>query len=179
MQPKHFAASGEVRVLNKITRGYERECLRVDAAGRLAHLAPPAGPGRQADATLDHHDYAEALPGVHHAALAGPGLPPAVPARAAPFQRTRLGEELMWAGSMPCQVGTDADIPIADYGSLHAARFKSVYREGLGLRYGRQMQTIAGAHYNWSLPEAFWPILQALCPRPRLTPTSSASATSV
>jgi glutamate--cysteine ligase len=37
------------------------------------------------------------------------------------------------------------------------------YRQGLGLRYGRAMQTIAGAHYNWSLPEAFWPILRDCC----------------
>jgi glutamate--cysteine ligase len=26
------------------------------------------------------------------------------------------------------------------------------------------MQTIAGAHYNWSLPQAFWAILKDLCP---------------
>ncbi|MEG2047803.1 MAG: glutamate--cysteine ligase, partial [Comamonas sp.] len=29
---------------------------------------------------------------------------------------------------------------------------KSVYRMGLGHRYGRRMQTISGIHYNWSLP---------------------------
>jgi glutamate--cysteine ligase len=81
-----------------------------------------------------------------------------------------LGTELMWAGSMPCRLGADADIPIADYGGSNAARFKAVYREGLGLRYGRHMQTIAGAHYNWSLPDAFWATLKDLCPpvRPEL-----------
>ncbi|MDD2926446.1 glutamate--cysteine ligase, partial [Rhodoferax sp.] len=75
-----------------------------------------------------------------------------------------LGGEFLWAGSMPCKIGTDADIAIANYGSSNAARFKQVYREGLGLRYGRAMQTIAGAHYNWSLPQAFWPMLQDCCP---------------
>jgi glutamate--cysteine ligase len=29
------------------------------------------------------------------------------------------------------------------------------------------MQTIAGAHYNWSLPQAFWAILKDLCPPTR------------
>jgi glutamate--cysteine ligase len=31
-------------------------------------------------------------------------------------------------------------------------RAKSVYRVGLGHRYGRRMQTISGIHYNWSMP---------------------------
>jgi glutamate--cysteine ligase len=31
-----------------------------------------------------------------------------------------------------------------------------VYRIGLGHRYGRFMQTIAGVHYNFSLPDEFW-----------------------
>ena len=31
-------------------------------------------------------------------------------------------------------------------------RAKSVYRMGLGHRYGRRMQTISGIHYNWSMP---------------------------
>jgi glutamate--cysteine ligase len=39
-----------------------------------------------------------------------------------------------------------------------------VYREGLGLRYGRAMQTIAGAHYNWSLPVDFWLAMRECCP---------------
>jgi glutamate--cysteine ligase len=33
---------------------------------------------------------------------------------------------------------------------------KTVYRLGLGHRYGRLMQAIAGIHYNFSMPEAFW-----------------------
>jgi len=37
-------------------------------------------------------------------------------------------------------------------GSSNSGRAKSVYRMGLGHRYGRRMQTIAGIHYNWSLP---------------------------
>jgi len=37
---------------------------------------------------------------------------------------------------------------------------KTVYRVGLGHRYGRSMQTIAGIHYNFSLPDDFWRVLQ-------------------
>jgi glutamate--cysteine ligase len=38
---------------------------------------------------------------------------------------------------------------------------KNIYRQGLGYRYGRQMQIIAGVHFNYSLPAAFWPAYQA------------------
>jgi glutamate--cysteine ligase len=38
---------------------------------------------------------------------------------------------------------------------------KTVYRLGLGQRYGRLMQTIAGIHYNFSIPDALWQALQA------------------
>jgi glutamate--cysteine ligase len=72
-------------------------------------------------------------------------------------------KESMWAGSMPCVLSKEADIPLADYGTSNSGKMKYVYREGLGLRYGRHMQTIAGAHYNWSLPQAFWEHLHTQC----------------
>src|SRR5678816_4302109 len=34
---------------------------------------------------------------------------------------------------------------------------KTVYRNGLGVRYGRMMQAISGVHYNYSFPEKMWP----------------------
>ena len=45
-------------------------------------------------------------------------------------------------------------IPLGYYGTSNVGRAKSVYRMGLGHRYGRRMQTISGIHYNWSLPGA-------------------------
>ena len=62
------------------------------------------------------------------------------------------GEEMLWASSMPCGLPTDETIPLGRYGSSNVGRAKSVYRMGLGHRYGRRMQTISGIHYNWSLP---------------------------
>jgi glutamate--cysteine ligase len=53
---------------------------------------------------------------------------------------------------MPCGLPADETIPIGNYGSRNVGRAKSVYRMGLGHRYGRRMQTISGIHYNWSLP---------------------------
>ncbi len=44
------------------------------------------------------------------------------------------------------------DHPLARFGSSNVGRAKSIYRMGLGHRYGRRMQTISGIHYNWSMP---------------------------
>jgi glutamate--cysteine ligase len=53
---------------------------------------------------------------------------------------------------MPCGLPTDETIPLGRYGSSNVGRAKSVYRMGLGHRYGRRMQTISGIHFNWSMP---------------------------
>jgi glutamate--cysteine ligase len=43
---------------------------------------------------------------------------------------------------MPCRLPTDENIPLGVYGTSNVGRAKSVYRMGLGHRYGRRMQTI-------------------------------------
>lgn len=62
---------------------------------------------------------------------------------------------------MPCHLPDEAEIPIAWYGTSHIGMLKHVYRRGLALRYGKTMQCIAGVHYNFSLAEALWQVLQA------------------
>ena len=167
---RQFAGSGQAQVLRGITRGYERECLRVDASGQLATSPHPLALGSKLTHPWITTDYSEALLEFITPPSQDAAFPLAFLRELHRFSASRLGTELMWAGSMPCRLGADADIPIADYGRSNAARFKAVYREGLGLRYGRHMQTIAGAHYNWSLPDAFWATLKDLCPpvRPEL-----------
>ena len=45
------------------------------------------------------------------------------------FVCARIGDELLWAASMPCILGSDdADIPVARFGSSNAGRSKTVYR---------------------------------------------------
>ena len=39
---------------------------------------------------------------------------------------------------------------------------KTVYRNGLGLRYGRMMQAISGVHFNYSFPLPFWEVWAAV-----------------
>lgn len=78
------------------------------------------------------------------------------------FVYRNLDNEILWATSMPCVVAGETDIPLALYGSSNAAKMKTIYRRGLGLRYGRAMQVIAGVHFNYSFSDEFWQQYQHL-----------------
>lgn len=66
-------------------------------------------------------------------------------------------DEVIWPVSMPALLPENEDqIPIADFGRSNVGRLKSLYRIGLGHRYGKSMQSIAGVHYNFSLQEEFF-----------------------
>lgn len=78
------------------------------------------------------------------------------------FVYRNLDNEILWATSMPCVVAGETSIPLAVYGSSNAAQMKTAYRHGLGLRYGRAMQVIAGVHFNYSFSGKFWQQYQQL-----------------
>ncbi len=154
-----FSATQAAQVLQGITRGFEKECLRVDAQGHLAQTAHPRELGSKLTHPWITTDYAESLLEFITPPSQDPSFPLAFLRDIHRYTARNLNGETMWPGSIPCEVGEDKDIALADYGSSNSARIKYVYRNGLGLRYGRPMQTIAGVHYNWSMPEAFWPFL--------------------
>ena len=76
------------------------------------------------------------------------------------FVYRHLDDELLWATSMPSNLHGDASIPIAQFGKSNIGRMKSVYRNGLGLRYGRIMQAISGVHFNYSFSTYLWDVLE-------------------
>lgn len=160
---QRFFSRDRAHVLRGITRGYERECLRVDAEGHIAQTSHPLALGSKLTHPWITTDYAEALLEFITPPSQDPAFPLAFLHDIHRFTAQKLPGEILWAGSMPCVVGDDKSIAIADYGTTNSARMKMLYREGLGLRYGRHMQTIAGAHYNWSLPDEFWSILKDCC----------------
>ena len=146
--------------LRELTRGIEKESLRVKANGALAGTPHPRALG----AALTHPhittDFSEAqvelITGVHADAES------CVRELAEIHQYVyrHLGDELLWSSSMPCRLPPDDDIPIGQYGASNVGKLKTVYRLGLARRYGRRMQTISGVHYNFSLPEAAMTALQ-------------------
>jgi glutamate--cysteine ligase len=144
------------RLLTRIQRGLEKESLRLDLQGRLAQTPHPAGLG----APLTHRSittgYSEALLEFITPVETDISASLNTLADIHSFVYHTLEDEILWGASMPCIVSGDEGIPVAQYGSSNVARMKTVYRYGLGHRYGRKMQTIAGIHYNFSMPAQFW-----------------------
>ena len=60
-------------------------------------------------------------------------------------------DEVLWSNSMPCYIGDESEIRIAEYGSSNIGKLKNIYRKGLRVRYGSIMQCVAGIHYNFSI----------------------------
>lgn len=146
--------------LTGIARGIEKESLRVEANGMLAQTPHPASLG----AALTHPnittDFSEAL--LEFITAPSSSIDTVMNQLEEIHRVTyqNIGDELLWVNSMPCQLGSDASIPIGQYGSSNVGKMKSAYRRGLGNRYGRLMQTIAGIHYNFSVPDSLWEDLQ-------------------
>ena len=148
-------------LLRQCLHGIERECLRVDGNGQLALTPHPQTLGSALTHAQITTDYSESLLEFITPAEADPAETLADLERIHRFAYSKLGDEYLWSPSMPGPLPAEAEIPIARYGSSNIGRLKYVYRQGLALRYGKAMQCIAGIHYNFSLPETLWPLLQA------------------
>ncbi len=138
--------------LTAMRRGIEKESLRTDTRGWLAHTSHPASLGSALTHPCITTDFSESQLELITAPNADAMSCLAELRQVHQFVQREIGDELMWASSMPCELPPDETIPIGRYGSSNVGRAKSVYRMGLGLRYGRRMQTISGIHYNWSIP---------------------------
>jgi len=147
----------DIRLLHAGLFGLEKESLRVSASGGIAMTPHP----RSLGSALTHPDittdYSEALMEFITPPLASVGDALDYLADLQAFVYRRLDGEMLWATSMPCVLAGNQNIPVAEYGSSNAGRMKRLYRVGLGHRYGRVMQVIAGVHFNWSLADELWP----------------------
>ncbi|PIE01377.1 MAG: glutamate--cysteine ligase [Thiothrix nivea] len=156
--------------LRESRTGLEKESLRVNPDGYISQTAHPAEFG----AALTHPwittDYAESLlelitPPQKRATAALDFL---LDVETFVYQQLQ-NDELLWTTSMPCIIGGEDDIRIAEYGSSNAGRMKHIYRQGLARRYGKIMQVIAGVHFNYSIAETFWPIWHQFEAEPQLS----------
>jgi glutamate--cysteine ligase len=148
--------SGEPQILQGGRKGVEKESLRVTPRGELAHTPHPRALGSALTSEHITTDYSESLIELVTPAFTHSWELLQYLLDLHQFVYRHLGDELLWATSMPCAIERDEDIPLAEYGSSHVGRMKTVYRNGLGLRYGRMMQAISGVHFNYSFPLPFW-----------------------
>ncbi|MBC7608299.1 MAG: glutamate--cysteine ligase, partial [Polaromonas sp.] len=137
-------------------RGIEKESLRAQPAGGLALTPHPAALGSALTHPSITTDFSESqvelVTGAHASVEAA--INELTQIHQFTYRSMKdIGDDMLWVSSMPCGLPTDETIPIARFGSSNVGRAKSVYRMGLGHRYGRRMQTISGIHYNWSFPD--------------------------
>lgn len=152
------------------TIGIERESLRSTADGRLATTRHPETLGNVYTHPNITIDYGEAL-------LEFVTNPHSTPAAAyqqllhlQQFTAQRIGEEKLWAPSMPCRLPDNPEhIELGYFGQSNGGKLRRLYRVGLAYRYGRPMQMIAGVHFNYSPPTALW---QTLAERENLALTA-------
>ena len=146
------------QIISKIKRGIEKESLRIDSTGHLSRRSHPSQLGSALTHPFITTDYSEALlelvtPTFHSCEEALGHLD-----ELHRIVYYHIDDELLWVNSLPCLLGNESQIPIAEYGKSNIGRMKRIYRRGLALRYSRKMQIIAGIHYNFSVPNEFWKI---------------------
>ncbi|HVW70892.1 MAG TPA: glutamate--cysteine ligase [Steroidobacteraceae bacterium] len=147
---------GQPEILQGGRKGVEKESLRVTPAGALAQTPHPRLLG---SALTNEHittDYSESLIELVTPAFTASWELLQYLLDLHQFVYRHLGDELLWATSMPGAIQRDEDIPIAQFGRSHVGQMKTIYRKGLGVRYGRMMQAISGVHFNYSFPLPFW-----------------------
>jgi glutamate--cysteine ligase len=152
---------GRAGLIRNGLRGVEKESLRLGADGALSRRPHPPSWGAALTHPYITTDYSEALPELVTPPQRTQWETLQFLCDVHAFIQRRLDGELLWPASMPCDLPPDDEIPIAHYGPSNLGRMKTVYRRGLGHRYGRAMQAIAGVHFNYSLPPKFWPEYQA------------------
>jgi len=153
-------ASGQVDTLSQSRIGIEKESLRAAETGGISQTPHPQSLGSPLTNPYITTDFSEAMMELI--------TPPCDSVEQAldflndlqVFVYSHLREEILWATSMPCVVESGDSIPIAQYGKSNAGMMKTVYRRGLGYRYGRTMQVIAGVHFNYSFSDGFWALYQ-------------------
>lgn len=155
-----LSAPDAVGLLRGGLRGVERECLRVNRDGHVSRAGHPLALGSALTNRYITTDYSEALLEFVTPPVGTNWETLQLLFDIHQFATANIGAELLWPLSMPCRLRSEADIPLARYGTSNIGTLKHIYRRGLGYRYGRYMQAIAGIHYNYSPPEGFWPLYQ-------------------
>lgn len=138
------------KLLKKSGHGIERECLRVDPAGKISKKTHPESLGSTLCNPYITTDFGEAqLELISPVFRSEKGVLKFLE-NLHTFILKNLNGEMIWASSIPCAYQTAEEIRLAEYGETEAGRLKHLYRQGLSHRYGRIMQTLSGVHYNFS-----------------------------
>ncbi len=152
-----------VDLIKNVSMGLEREGLRITPEGKLSQIPHPKLLGSSFTNPNITTDFSENLlefvTNVYHSPET---LYQALDEIHA-YTEQCIGDELIWPDSMPPEIDSEDDIPVAQFGTTNAAKMKTLYRTGLSNRYGKMMQVIAGIHFNFSLSDDFFRAFQKVC----------------
>lgn len=141
--------------------GLEKEGLRVDMEGYLAHTPHPFGDDPHYDRDFCENqvelvtDVFDSVEGVWEE------LARMQQVLAGKLAGLETGRELMWPFSNPPYVRGEEDVPIAQF--TGEKREKTVYREYLAEKYGRKKMLFSGIHFNYSMSDRLIRILYLQC----------------
>ena len=155
-------ACGGSSFLTSPMHGLEKEGLRVDNSGNIALTPHPSALGSSLTNGYITTDFSESLLELITPVITDPAEAIDYLTAVHQYIYSHLDEEIIWAASMPCRVDDPSIIPIARFGSSNLGQMKHIYRRGLAHRYGKMMQSIAGIHFNFSLPDTFFETYQKL-----------------
>lgn len=136
--------------------GVEKESLRVKPDGRISQAKHPQILGSPLTHPCITTDFSEALIELITPPCTNSSEVLDFLTDTETFVHQQLPSEYLWSSSMPCFLNSQKEIPIAQYGSSQLGQMKTIYRRGLAHRYGKNMQVIAGMHFNFSFSSNLW-----------------------
>ena len=150
-----LADKGDVNLESSISRGIEKESLRVSKDKTISSANHPSSLGSALTNKYITTDFSEAL------------LELITPTHSSVEDVLKNLDEIckfvvektpetIWPSSIPCKIENEDSIRLADYGTSNSGLLKTLYRSGLSYRYGSMMQTVSGIHYNFSFSDAFF-----------------------
>ena len=154
-----LADKGNINLENSISRGIEKESLRVSKNNTISSADHPPSLGSALTNKYITTDFSEAL------------LELITPTHSSVEDALKNLEEIckfvveetsetIWPSSIPCKIENEDSIRLADYGTSNSGLLKTLYRSGLSYRYGSMMQTVSGIHYNFSFSDGFFESLK-------------------
>ena len=138
----------------EISRGIEKESLRVKSNAQLSQSNHPKKLGSPLTNKFITTDFSEALIELVTPTFNSVDEVYEFLLDLHIFTANAMeSDEVLWSNSMPCFIGDESEIRIAEYGSSNIGKLKNIYRKGLRVRYGSIMQCVAGIHYNFSIDD--------------------------
>ncbi len=146
----HIDTNEKRELLLRGNVGLEKEGLRVDGDGFLAHTSHPFG-----DDPHIVRDFCENQTEINTSAHVGV----AAAMEELAYHTKRIHEtlakqepkEYLWPFSNPPYIRGPKDVPVAQFDGKESS--KTTYREYLSDRYGRYKMALSGIHYNYSFAD--------------------------